>query len=432
MPSVSVIMANYNGAAFMGAALETALAQTLPPLEVIVADDASRDASAEVVRRVAMRDPRVRLLEASANAGPAAARNRAIAQARGEWLAVMDSDDLMHPERLARLLAAAARDGADVVADDMLAFDSEGRQAPWPMLTGDWALGPRHVGAAEYARANALYGKGPALGYLKPVFRRALLADGLRYREDMPVAEDYELVQRMLLAGARYLVVPELLYFYRRHSSSTSHRLAPRAIEAMRSADAELRALPGAGGAEIARALDERLRSIERAAAFDAIIAALKSRRFGEAARQAIAAPRAAALLRLPLWKRLGRPPSPRAETRGPVVCLLATGRAEAQRRAVEAEGCAAHVLKVPATATREAALAVAREAPSTTIGVLAEPGVAWAVPYAPRPGLASLVTADESVARSFIASSLRGSAPQAPRQGRTHASDEPPALALV
>ena len=99
-PLVSIVTANYNGAAFLPAAARAVLAQTLGDFEWIVADDASTDDSGAVIAQVTGGDPRVRFLTAERNGGPAGARNRALAAARGRWIAVFDSDDEMAPERL--------------------------------------------------------------------------------------------------------------------------------------------------------------------------------------------------------------------------------------------------------------------------------------------------------------------------------------------
>src|SRR4051812_36371506 len=125
-PLVSVVMANHNGAAFLAEALRSALGQSLVDLEVVLADDGSTDASLAIAQAIAAGDRRLVVLPPAPNGGPGAARNRGFAAARGQWIAVMDSDDLMHPERLERLLEAAGRDGCDIVADDMLAFFEDG------------------------------------------------------------------------------------------------------------------------------------------------------------------------------------------------------------------------------------------------------------------------------------------------------------------
>ena len=122
MPVVSVIMANYNGAAHLPQALNSVLGQTVRDVEVIVADDASPDRSGDIVSQFMQGDRRVSLIESAENRGPGAARNDALRAARGEWVAIVDSDDIIHPERFEILLSAARSHGADAIADDLLFF----------------------------------------------------------------------------------------------------------------------------------------------------------------------------------------------------------------------------------------------------------------------------------------------------------------------
>jgi glycosyltransferase involved in cell wall biosynthesis len=102
----SVIIPVYNGAEFVGSAIRSVLEQTERDLDLIVVDDGSTDDTREVVRR--FDDPRLRLIEQS-NAGPSAARNRGIAEARGEWVGFLDADDSWMPEKLAKHLECAAK-----------------------------------------------------------------------------------------------------------------------------------------------------------------------------------------------------------------------------------------------------------------------------------------------------------------------------------
>jgi glycosyltransferase involved in cell wall biosynthesis len=98
MPAtVSVIIPTYNRARFVSEAIDTALAQTLPPQEVIVVDDGSTDDTPQ--RVAAYADPRVVYVR-QANAGPATARNTGIARAKGDLLALLDSDDRWLPQKL--------------------------------------------------------------------------------------------------------------------------------------------------------------------------------------------------------------------------------------------------------------------------------------------------------------------------------------------
>jgi len=96
-PRVSVIIPAYNAVAHLRRAVESALGQTMSDLEIIIVDDASTDATLEIAGRIAAQDSRVRVLHNERNSGPSVSRNRAIAAARGEWIAILDADDSWFP-----------------------------------------------------------------------------------------------------------------------------------------------------------------------------------------------------------------------------------------------------------------------------------------------------------------------------------------------
>lgn len=104
MPMFSVVIPTYGRPAFLGEALGSVLAQTVPDFECIVVDDASPEPVT-----LAVDDPRVRLIRHDTNRGAAAARNTGIAVANGRYLAFLDDDDLFTPTRLELALAGLAR-----------------------------------------------------------------------------------------------------------------------------------------------------------------------------------------------------------------------------------------------------------------------------------------------------------------------------------
>lgn len=272
IPTVSVIMANYRGGATLARALESVLAQTMGNLEIIVADDASPDDSVSVVTAIMARDERVRLIASPQNGGPARTRNLALAQARGQWIAIVDSDDIVHPERLERLLAAAAHFKADIVADDLLHFHEDG--SPPTLLLADHDT-PFPVSAEAWVTAG-MDGKLPALGYLKPLIRAEALGL-LRYDETLRIGEDYDLLLRTLLAGASMWIVPAPWYLYRRHSGSISHRLSANDVDAMLANQAQL--LAGIKpDASLARAFARRQDALQGALDFGRLVEAIKAR----------------------------------------------------------------------------------------------------------------------------------------------------------
>lgn len=301
---ISVIMANYRGEAYLQAAMDSVLRQTHHDLELIVSDDASGDGSVGLVRAAMAADARVKLVEAPQNAGPGAARNRALDLASGDWIAVSDSDDLMHPDRLARLLAAAQRLGADFVADDKLFF-GETADASGCTLLGSLDLhAPMEIDAELFVRASGMSSDLPALGYLKPLMRREGIA-GLRYDESLRIGEDYDFYLRALLRGVRFVALPDPMYLYRRHSGSISYRLSSPTLRAMIAAHDRI--VRQTGEDALGRAMAARRAGLAEALRYQELVDAIKARRFGAALWQMLRAPALAGALLQSLSQRLHR-----------------------------------------------------------------------------------------------------------------------------
>src|SRR5262245_43831868 len=113
-PIVSIIMAKYNGRRFLRPALRSVLRQTLPERELLFVDDASTESSVACAKSIAGSDRRIKVLERRQNGGAGAARNTGLAEARGDWIAIVDSDDLILPYRLERMLERAKIDNASI------------------------------------------------------------------------------------------------------------------------------------------------------------------------------------------------------------------------------------------------------------------------------------------------------------------------------
>ena len=129
MPTVSVVIPTYNRARWLGDALRSVLQQSHPPLEILVVDDGSTDDTAGLCAQMG---PLVRHIP-QAHAGAAAARNRGLHEARGEYVAFLDSDDLWAPRKLEIHLAVhRALPHVGWSMSDCQVIDVEGRLLPLP------------------------------------------------------------------------------------------------------------------------------------------------------------------------------------------------------------------------------------------------------------------------------------------------------------
>ncbi|MGH7244436.1 MAG: glycosyltransferase family 2 protein [Phycisphaerales bacterium] len=202
--SVSAIIAVFNGEAFIQDALASVRNQTVPPFEVIVVDDGSTDRTAELVQN----EPGVTLIRQS-NAGPSAARNAAIARARGEWLAFLDADDLWLPHKLERQLALAnAQPEFEIVLGNYLPFLEPGTSCP------KWQNPQQLVDGAETFVPSVV------------LARRTLFSRVGLFNESLRISEDFEWLVRARLAGVTMGRLPEIVTRKRLHQANLSHQLS--------------------------------------------------------------------------------------------------------------------------------------------------------------------------------------------------------------
>ena len=114
-PVVSVIMPAYNEERFVEEAIRSVIQQTFTDWELLVLDDCSQDSTCAIVQRIAAEDSRIRLINNEQNMGVAQTRNRGLELCAGQFVALLDSDDVWYPEKLSCQLKLAQETGADVV-----------------------------------------------------------------------------------------------------------------------------------------------------------------------------------------------------------------------------------------------------------------------------------------------------------------------------
>ncbi|MGH3045489.1 MAG: glycosyltransferase family 2 protein, partial [Gaiellaceae bacterium] len=125
MPRISVVVPIYNVAAYLEPCLDSLAGQTLADVEIVMVEDGSTDESPEIAERFAARDGRFRLVR-QANAGLGAARNTGIDHATGEFLAFVDSDDVVPRQAYEVLLGALDRTGSDFATGNVRRLTSLG------------------------------------------------------------------------------------------------------------------------------------------------------------------------------------------------------------------------------------------------------------------------------------------------------------------
>jgi glycosyltransferase involved in cell wall biosynthesis len=211
--NASIIIAAKNAEPFIHIALASALNQTMTDLEVIVINDGSSDATAEVVRRFQHSDSRVILLDNPQSLGVSAARNRGLDIAKGDWIAVLDADDAFALDRLATMIEQAEERNLDLLADNMLFRELGTSAAGHVAYPNDWMTDTRHLTLADLLERDRPGSEHPMFGYIKPLMRRRFLNDArLRYRDDVWCAEDFLLYAEAILKGAAFGVTNDPLY----------------------------------------------------------------------------------------------------------------------------------------------------------------------------------------------------------------------------
>ena len=222
-PRASVIIAAKDAAPFIADALRSALAQTMSCLEVIVVDDGSVDGTSEAVRACVNDDPRLVLLRNDRSLGVSSARNRAISQARGDWIAVLDADDEFMPRRLEVMVDEATRRDLDMLADNLALRDFATKLLVGRAYPSDWMRRPELLTLTNLLERDRPGLESKMFGCIKPLMRRSFLFDNsITYRNDVWCAEDFLLYAQSILKGARFGVMDEQLYIYSERSDSVS------------------------------------------------------------------------------------------------------------------------------------------------------------------------------------------------------------------
>jgi glycosyltransferase involved in cell wall biosynthesis len=211
MPAVSVVTPAWNAAAFVRETLDSVRAQTFADWELVVVDDGSTDETVAIVDGYAARDPRIRLLR-QANAGPSAARNHAMREARGRFFAFLDSDDIWQPGYLqAQLDVFAQHPETGLVTGNGRFLGGPFDGQPTRPISPGFPVLPL---ATLIAKESSVF--------IMTVFRREVFDTIGGFDEAQWTSEDYDFWLRAAIAGFTFRRNPTPLGHYRVRGNSLS------------------------------------------------------------------------------------------------------------------------------------------------------------------------------------------------------------------
>lgn len=231
-PLVSIIVPVYNQERYLARCLDSILNQTYENMELIVVDDCSTDASAEIIQRYAALDSRVKPIHSPENCGTCVSRNRGIDAAVGAYIGFVDDDDTVSPEMFGALVDALIDHQADVAVCGCTAFDESGNQVyaiGWndqtECMDRDEAMYHLHVDAGDGRHFHTTQ--------WNKLYTRAIIGD-TRVDPECGGSEDYWFSHQILLKANRVVRISGLYYHVNLRTGSISRSpLSERSIYAL-------------------------------------------------------------------------------------------------------------------------------------------------------------------------------------------------------
>lgn len=210
-PLVSVFIPAYKTADTLEKAVNSALSQ-MQDVEVIIADDCSPDDTFELAQELARKDSRVKAFRLEKNSGAPAARNYAISQARGTWLAVLDADDWFEPGRLKALVESATEAGVEMAADNQYFFDKLANKISFTALP---QKGRKRVVDLDIFLKNSNATSHFDYGMMKPIFKADFMKKhNIEYYVPDSIGHDFCILLCFFAAGGKGVLIDTPYYNY--------------------------------------------------------------------------------------------------------------------------------------------------------------------------------------------------------------------------
>ncbi len=237
-PKVSVLVPVYNAAPYLKDTIGSVLSQTQTDFELILLDDASTDQSAEIIK--SFTDPRIRYYHNQDNLGISPCRNRLMELARGEYLAVLDHDDICTPDRLAVQTAFMDNHPDISICGSRFELFTQNPQIfilKRLIINAGWIW--CHPASPDLHDAL----KGNVVMHPTAVFRKAdIITHGLKYDSSYTPAEDYDIIKQALFKGLKIANLPQILLRYNLHGNNCSLRRKQQMKDADRKIKTEIAA----------------------------------------------------------------------------------------------------------------------------------------------------------------------------------------------
>lgn len=207
---ISIVIPVYNAEKYLVECLDSICRQTLTDIEILCVNDGSADASPEILRQYAEKDKRFRVLD-QPNKGVSAARNAAMPLAGGRYVWFIDADDMIEHDSCRLLFEKAEESGAEMV---LLFYRGEGKdkRPAWRKISAD--------DKTSFAGKRILFNYPAAWNALRSV--DFLRKNKISFPEGIASAEDHFMHWQSVVLAEKIAVIPERLYYYRRHTQSAS------------------------------------------------------------------------------------------------------------------------------------------------------------------------------------------------------------------
>ena len=207
IPEISVIIPVFNAAPFLKESIESILNQTFSDFELLILNDKSTDKSLEIIKKFQLQDNRIIIIDKAQNTGPANLRNEGINAAKGNFIALMDADDISLPTRFEKQIAVLKNNPEIGVCGTWFTFFGSEKNKII-----------KHSINSDAIKVSFLHSCN--IGNPTVMFKKEVLGD-LKFDNDYVPVEDYDLWSR-LLAKTSFYNIPESLLNYRQHNNNIS------------------------------------------------------------------------------------------------------------------------------------------------------------------------------------------------------------------